>query len=388
MQVYRAYIKILKKTLPSLSIYVIIFLALSFFLSGSGKESKATQFTKDKIDIAVINEDEGTLGNELKTYIGDIHNLVELENDKELLQDELYYRNVEYILFIPKDFSSKLRTGEIENLCENVIIPGSYTGKYINYQIEQYISTLNSYLKSQVNEEEALDYTIRDLSKEVEVNLLDAKITTSKSDDYYYFMYLPYILLSLVILGIGPILMVFNKKEINDRNLCSAMSLKKKNIQLILGCIITVMAFYTVFMIVAFGMYGRNMGILKEVLYLINTFVFLIIATAIGYFVSVFAKNYNVLNMIANTLGLGMSFLGGIFVPREILGENVIAFSKFLPTYWYVNAVEAIQNVSSNSGLMKDIQVSIGIQSIFAIAIFAAALAATRIRSEARAQIN
>lgn len=388
MQVYKAYIKILKKTLPSLSIYIVIFLALSFLLTGSGKANKTTQFTENKIDIAVINEDEGILGNAFKSYLGDAHNLVELENDKEILQDELYYRNVEYILFIPKNYTEKLMAGDIENLCENVKVPGSSTGKYLDSQIEQYISTLNSYLLSGANEKEAIEYTARDLSKQVEVNLLDSSITTSKADDYYYFLYLPYILISLVIMGIGPILMVFNRKEINDRNLCSAMSLKSKNIQLILGCILTVVAFFAFFMIIAFGMYGKNMGIVKALLYITNAFVFLIIATAIGYFVSIFAKTSNVLNMVTNTVGLGMSFLGGIFVPREILGENVLNISRFLPTYWYVNAVDAIQNVGSNHGLMKDIQVSIGIEVIFAIAIFAVALVATRVRSEARAQIN
>lgn len=388
MQVYRAYIKILKKTLPSLSIYIVIFLALSILLSGSGKENKATQFTQNKINIAVINEDEGTLGNALNSYLGKVHNLVELKNDKELLQDELYYRNVEYILFIPKDFTEKLRAGEINNLCENVKIPGSSTGRFIDSQIEQYISTINLYLIAGEDENKAIEYAVRDLSTKAEVNLLDSTISTSKSDDYYYFLYLPYILISLVIMGIGPILIVFNRKEINDRNLCSALPLKSKNLQLILGCMITVSAAFVFFMIIAFGMYGKNMEIEKALLYVVNAFVFLVIATAIGYFVSIFAKTSNVLNMVTNTVGLGMSFLGGIFVPREILGESVLNVSRFLPTYWYVNAVDAIQNVGSNPSLMKDIQISIGIEVIFAIAIFAVALVATRARSEARAQIN
>ncbi|OYO99528.1 hypothetical protein CG709_11775, partial [Lachnotalea glycerini] len=90
MQVFRAYMKILKKTMPSLSIYIIIFLSLSIFLSGSGKQSKISQFTSSKVNIAVINEDEGMLGGELKTYLGTIHNVVELKNDREILQDELY----------------------------------------------------------------------------------------------------------------------------------------------------------------------------------------------------------------------------------------------------------------------------------------------------------
>lgn len=387
MPVFKAFLKILKKTLPSLSIYVIIFLALSFFLSGSGKEDKVGQFTKNKIDIAVINNDEGTLGSELKTYIGTIHNLVELENDKELLQDELYNRNVEYILFIPKDFTSKLMAGDIENLCENVKVPGSSTGKYLDSQINQYISTLDFYLVSGVEENNALEYTTFDLTTEIEVDLLNSNISTSKTDDYYYFLYLPYIFMSLIIMGLGPILMVFNKKEINDRTMCSALPLRKKNMQIILGCVVTVLGVFILFMLVAFSMYGKNMGMLKEALYLINSLTYAVIATAMAYLVSIFAKSDNVLSMVTNVLGLGMSFLGGIFVPREILGENVLNFSKFLPTYWYVNAVDAIQKVSSDNAFLKEIQISIGIEMIFAIAIFAVALVATRISSEARTQI-
>jgi len=166
------------------------------------------------------------------------------------------------------------------------------------------------------------------------------------------------------------------------------MPLKSKNVQLILGCIMTVAAFFVLFMIIAFGMYGKHMDMEKGILYIANAFIFLTIATAIGYFVSIFAKTSNVLNMVTNTVGLGMSFLGGIFVPREILGESVLNVSRFLPTYWYVNVVDAIQNVGSNQSLMKDIGISLGIQAVFAITIFAMALVATRVKSEARTQIN
>ena len=40
--------------------------------------------------------------------------------------------------------------------------------------------------------------------------------------------------------------------------------------------------------------------------------------------------------MIANILGLGMSFLCGIFVPQAFLGNTVLAIGRFLPAYWYV----------------------------------------------------
>ncbi|RDY31406.1 ABC transporter permease [Lachnotalea glycerini] len=388
MQVFRAYMKILKKTMPSLSIYIIIFLSLSIFLSGSGKQSKISQFTSSKVNIAVINEDEGMFGGELKTYLGTIHNVVELKNDREILQDELYFRNVEYILLIPNDFTKKLEIGESENLCQNVKVPSSYTGKYLDSQIEQYISTLTIYVSSNIDEKQAVENTAIDLSQEVKVNFLSQSVNTSKADDYYYFLYLPYVFTSVIILSIGSILMTFNIKEINERNLCSSMPIIKKNFQLVLGCIITVVAVFALFMSVAIGIYGNSINIVKAVFYMINAIAFAAIVTGIGYFISVFVNNLNVLNMVSNVLGIGMSFLGGIFVPREVLGDNVVIFSKFIPTYWYVNVIELIQNVESNRSLMNEILINIGIEILFAIAIFAGALAATRIRSDARKQIS
>lgn len=388
MQVFKAYMKILKKSISGLSIYIIIFVVLSIFISGSGKENTVSEFAKSKVNIAVINEDEGDLGEGLKDYLGGIHNLIEMENDKDKLQDQLYYRNVEYILFIPTDFTSKLKSRDIENLCENVKVPASYTGKYLDSQVEQYISMLAAYMIAGIDEKQAVEYTKSDLSKEVKIDLLNDSISTTRADDYFYFKYLPYIIISVVIMGIGPILMTFNNKEINERNLCSSMSIKRKSSELILGCIVTVLGILLLFLIVAFLLYGKNLNNQKIFLYLANCISFLLVATGLGYFVSIFVSNNNILSMVTNVLGLGMSFLGGIFVPREIFDDKVLVFSKFLPTYWYVNAVEAIQDITGNPAMMKEFQINIGVELLFAIAIFAMALAATKFKSDARKQVS
>ncbi|KAB1440524.1 ABC transporter permease [Candidatus Galacturonibacter soehngenii] len=388
MQVFKAYFKILRDSIPGLFIYLVIFIAISFFLSGSGKESTATTFTKNKVKIAVINEDEGGLGEGLKSYLSQIHTLVPTENDKEMLQDQLYYRNIEYILFIPKDFTNKIKNNEKEHLCENVKVPASYTGKYLDSQVDQYISTLITYVIAGIDDKQALEYTKSDLEKEVSVQLLNESISISKADDYYYFKYLPYIFISVVVMGISPILMTFYKKEINERNLCSPMTLKTKSIGLVAGSIVTVLGIFVLFLVFAFFLYGKNMEFEKTILYIINCISFLSFATGLGYLVSIFSSNHNILNMITNVCGLGMSFLGGIFVPREVLGEKVIALSKFLPTYWYVNAVEAIQEVKINPSIMKEFQINIGVQLLFAIAMFAIALAGTKYKSDARKQVS
>lgn len=45
-------------------------------------------------------------------------------------------------------------------------------------------------------------------------------------------------------------------------------------------------------------------------------------------------------NAIVNTVSLGSSFLCGVFVQQELLGETVPSIARFLPAYWYVKAVD------------------------------------------------
>ncbi|WP_099468678.1 ABC transporter permease [Konateibacter massiliensis] len=384
MQVFKAFMKIFRQTLPGLSMYVIIFLALSFFLSSAGSKTEVSEFSKSKESIAVINEDTGRLGGELKTYLGTIHNVKDLGNDEEVLQDALYYRNVKYILFIPKDFTSKIAAGEIKELCETVKLPASYSGMYIDLQVEQYINTLAAYAGAGIDEKEAAMLTQDDLSYESKINFLNEGTSVEKTPEYFYFRYLAYIFICVVIMGLGPIFMVFHTKEIDDRNLCSALPLRKRNAQIILGSFMVVFLIFLLFMIMAFTLYGKYIDFGKALVYIENCIVFLLIATGLGYMVSIFTSNQNVLNMVTNVLGLGMSFLGGIFVSRELLGDTIVSFSRFLPTYWYINAIEKIQDGINNPSVMNEIQKSIGIQLLFAVAIFAIALAGTKLKAEGK----
>jgi len=105
-----------------------------------------------------------------------------------------------------------------------------------------------------------------------------------------------------------------------------------------------------------------------------------LIAISIVYFISYFVQSTSILSMISNVLGLGLSFLGGIFVPLEFMSTGVVAFAKFLPTYWYV---KANQNIDVYTGAPKQLSTLlsyIGIEFIFSLAIFSAALAASKVR--------
>ena len=42
---------------------------------------------------------------------------------------------------------------------------------------------------------------------------------------------------------------------------------------------------------------------------------------------------------------MGLSFLGGSFVPLELLGDSVLQVARYTPSYWYNHAVEAISGL-------------------------------------------
>ena len=87
--------------------------------------------------------------------------------------------------------------------------------------------------------------------------------------------------------------------------------------------------------------------------------------------------------MVSNVLALGMSFLTGVFVPLEFLGEGIIRFAHFLPSYWYILGVRFIDSYVTGDALTELWQY-MGIQMLFAMAVLAVGLAYSRAKTTAQ----
>ena len=175
-------------------------------------------------------------------------------------------------------------------------------------------------------------------------------------------------------LGIGPILNVFSEKNINMRNNCSATKLLTINLQKILGCVVFVVLAIIVFSVGSMILYPEFMFTIKGLIVMINLALFSFIALAITVLAVQYAKNSTWLNIIANTLGLVLCFLGGVFVPVTWFGENLIKVCRLLPTYWYVKCIESIQTMEDGAKISTEIWGYYGILLLFIIAIFAVSL--------------
>lgn len=387
MVVLHTFFKVIKKNLSSISIYFIIFAAIAILITGSSQENDVTKYTEQQLSVCIFNEDTGMLGDSISSYLGSIHTLVELENNKNTLQDALFYQNVDYILFIPTDFTDRLKAGDTTDLLETVKHPNGTAGSFVDTQLETFLNKLYIYLESGFDEASAVTHTNQDLSTTTPVIVEDFNTTSiwEKEAIYYFFQYLPYIFLCIIIMGVAPILSIFQEKELNARNTCSALTLRSKNFQLALGCILYCLLCYGIFILLAAILYPDKLFTLNGILCMVNAFATLLFSMSVAFLTGMIlikGNSSNVVSMISNTLGLSFSFLGGVFVPLAVMDESVLKVSKFIPFYWYSKANDILSVTNEPTSQLSELGTCFAIQFGFAIAIFAITLFLLRVQME------
>lgn len=384
MQLFKAFLKIAKHNLPAISIYFLVYAAMTFLLGTTSQKNIDANFQSKSLNICIVDEDHSVASEAVTSYLDEIHDLIELENDPSLLQDYLYYRSIDYILTIPDGFEEKLLAGDTTGLYTNVKIPGSSTGYFVDQQIKQYTQTLQLYMAGGYSLEEAIADANRSLMETEYVTSISFQedTTADRKEIFYFYQYLPYIFTVLLISGLAPIIIKFQQKEIHNRTSCSSEPLTKRNLQIVLGSVCYSLLTWISFHILAFIAYRESIFSTNVLYATLNSFVYLLVAASITYFASSFAINNNTAHMIGNTLGLGMSFLSGVFVPQSMLSDGVLNVAKFLPMYWYERSNNMLAGFSKDAFNLNLYWTSIGIQLLFAGAFLACALVVSKIRRQ------
>lgn len=385
MQVFNCFIKVLRKYVGGVAIYVGLYAVLLLMISTTAENNISSQFQASELDISVIDRDNSTASAALREYLDEIHNLIEIKDDEVAIQDHIYYRYVDYILIIPKGFEEKLLKGEMEGLLENVRVPGSASGQFLDSQVDGFMQDLQVYLTGgfELSEAIALGKEVRENAKEVVLLQSDEEKTVKNTAVFYFFQYQPYIYILIMVCGMAPILYAMNKKEIYERTICSSISLAKRNGELMLGSIVFSIGIYLVFLLLGFIMYGRDMLIDELPYLLINSATFMIFSVGMTLLICMIGRlDSSTQNLVANIVGLGMSFLCGVFVPQSLISEEVLAAARFLPAYWYVKTNNILAGWAEEAFSVGGFFTAIGIQGLFAAVMFAGALVAARVRQQ------
>lgn len=374
MQVFKTFLQICIKNLPSSIGYVVAFLALSLILANtSSTNSDMARFMAQKVDVAVVDEDGSDLSKALYDYVDGSQNMKKVDMSNENWRDELFYHNVQYILVLHKGFGSALEQGKAEGAITAYTNPDSNSSFIVRTEVNTYLSSVTYYLKAGYSvgdaSEKAAKAAAITADTKVEVSGKAVEKPTALS---YFFSYVPYMLICIMINTLGPMLLIWNRSEIKARTGVSALSLGKRNLAIIGAMAAFAGLIFLLFVVVSIGFFGNELFTQRGLYYSINALVYVLVCLSITYLVAQLSKKQAALSMWSNAIGLSTSFLCGVFVMRDLLPAGVVSFSKCLPTYWYINITEELKyfDGSLSSLYFK----SIGVQLLFALAIYAVAL--------------
>ena len=372
MTVFKTLLKILNKNKGIVILYSVL---LIVFGSLNMKTSdNSTNFVASKPDILIVNEDKGEkLTQNLISYISDNANITDIDDNEAARDDALFYRNVNYIIYIPKDFSKDLLNGDNPEV--DIKSTGDYQAYYAQLMLERYIKTAKNYIN--IANEASGDVDVKDiissidktLDKQTEIKVTSQVDTDKLSGMTFYFNFMNYGLLAGAIFALCMILTSFNEEKIRRRTIISSMNIHRHNNLLLTGNVLFAIVLWAVYTVAGFVMCGIKKDIMNyALLYVLNSFIFTLCAVTIAFMLANIIHNKNALNGIINVIALGTSFLCGAFVPMQWLPDSVIKIAHILPSYWYIKTNELIADIEKwNIDSLKSLFINMGILIAFSV---------------------
>lgn len=377
MQVFKTYFRLINAYKGIIIMYFSIFITVALVMTGNLAADSNMSTEMEKLNIAIIDKDQETMGTALKEYFGEIHNLKDIEYDEEKILDELYWRKIDYVLVIPEGLEESLLNDSVDKMSfESMKVPGMFDADYFETELGLYVQKLTGLLAAGYSIEDAEEELSRLQSQKTEVNFASFVNKNQNDACTIFFTFAPYLFITLGMNGVGIILLRFNAKDLKDRMECSAATMKERVAGMSAGIFVFGLIMLAVIIIIA-GILsgGRIYTDLRFPFFLLNLFSMLLLGLSLGFLTGTVARNNDAVNGLVNIVSLGLCFLGGVFVPQEFFSDAIIRVARFFPTYWYVATNETIGGMKQlNGGLSGEIFSQIGLVFGYALAIFAITL--------------
>ena len=333
MTVFKTILKILNKLKGMIILYTAILVAITALNQTSG--NNMTNFEDSKPSVLIVNKDsEDNIAKGFEDYISKHSEIKDIDTkDEDKINDAIFYRDVNYVIYIPKDFGKNLLDGKNPSLEYKSC--GDEYSSYAQMMVEKYIKTVLIY-KDYYSGVELISKVNKVVDKDTKVYMKTTLDTSKLSSMTQYFNILNYALLAGCVYCISMILASLNDETVRKRTIISSFNYKKYNRIVLLSNSIVMFAMWILYMSLALILFKDLMFSSNGLGYVINSFVFTICSLTIGFLIGNITQNKNAIGGIVNVIALGTSFLCGCFVPFEYMPDYVLKIAHILPTYYYV----------------------------------------------------
>ena len=342
MIVFKTILKILNKLKGMLILYTVMLILITALTQTS--DNNITKFEESKPDILIINKDEHSdLTNNFVKYLAKHANLADIDiNAEEKINDALFYRDVNYVIYIPKNFTNDILQDKEPIM--NYKSTNDESASYSQMLVNKYIKTALIY-KDYYQANDLIKKINETLSTNTNVKIKTHLDTSKLSAATRYFNFLNYAFLAGCVYCISMILASLKEENVNKRTIISSYSLRKYNRIVLLSNACVIFLMWLFYMILSFILFKKLMVSFNGILYMINSLVFAFCGLTIGFLIGNITQNKNPIGGIVNVVALGSSFLCGCFVPISYLPNYVLKIAKILPSYYFVTNNELTKSI-------------------------------------------
>lgn len=348
MTVYRYFMKIAIRNRWTIAMYVIVFFVMTV-LNSSNAMKREESFVESRLNIGIIDNCNSELSNSLKDYLKDENNIVDTVEDEDYIKEQIFLEMADAVIIIPDDFDEKVINRE-----ESVLIykdDRKPQAIQIDNQINKFLGFANITYENGTFD---LDYVNEALNESIEVHVLSSedKFKNLGLNAWlkFYFNFTEYVIIALYVAVIGVVMSDFGDENIDNRRRISSKRFLEFNREIYLGQLTLAAAVASIFIIASILFIRENIWSVYYVKYLVNLVVFSFSILCLTFLINNITRNKYAITALSNVLSLGTSFISGVMVPQEILGEKVLVIAKFFPMYYFVKVNDSIVSSFSDVG--------------------------------------
>lgn len=335
MIVFSTFWRIVKKYKGTILLYTVMLIMFGGINLTSN--SPNDMFTPTKPNIFIVNKDSNMeLSKNLINYLKKNTNVVSLEDDEEKINDALFYRDISYVIYIPKNYSKDVL--DKKDVTIDIKSSKDYTSSLTEMMLDKYLNVQSNLVNITNNQDELVNMINNTLGVNSEV------VVSSKLDNSYlnrvsrYFNFGSYSLLAVIIFIVTLVINSFKENTINKRIIVSSINYKKHNNLLMLSSFVYSLIVWVLFSLLSIILLGKDMISLRGILYFVNTFMFVMPTLSFGILISTLVNNKDSIGGIVNVVGIGSAFLCGAFIPTEYLPKFVLSIAHIFPAYYFIDS--------------------------------------------------
>lgn len=340
MTIFKTYWKIVKKNIGIIILYTVMLLVFGTMNLKANKNS--FEFISSKPDIIIVNNSSGIITDNLISYLKTNANVKNITDENDI-DDAVFFRDANYVIYIPKEFENKIENGKEFNI--DIKTNNSYDSYIASELLNKYLDVFSKYMNLYNDKILAIQKLDNTLNKKVDVVIESKTSLNSKTSLFYNFS--SYSIMAIVIYIICLVLSSFNDEKISKRTSVSGMNYKTFNNYLYMSSFTFTFIIFIVYLILSFLILKNSILNINGILYSLNMFIFFIVSFTMAILISNLVKSKGAISGVVNVISLGSAFLCGAFIPVKYMPSFALKIAHIFPTFYFIDNNEYIASLQN-----------------------------------------